>query len=88
MKTPEELEKKIQALKYEKPRKSNGEFFRSLSLIWSIGITFMLALLLGFWLGRKIAAITGIILFYPLFLILGMALGGYLVYKLLKPYLK
>jgi len=86
-KTPEELAEKIKQLRESKKPSGEGAFLGSLSLIWSIGFTFLFALGGSFFLGRKIAQITGIELLFPVCLILGILFGGFMVYKLLKPYL-
>jgi len=87
VKTPEELAEKIKQIKKLKKPSGNGEFYSSLSLIWSIGVTFLLALGGSFWLGRKIVQLTGIEFLFPVCLMLGIFLGGFMVFKLLKPYL-
>jgi len=87
VKEPEDLRRRIKAFRegYE-PRQ--GTWARGIGLVFSLGATMIAGLLLGLWLGGLVEKHTGSPWAVPGGLFLGLGLGGYCVYKMLKPFLQ
>ncbi len=86
---PEVLGEKIRQLKEKRKKRQNYEFLRSLGLVWALGIIMVSSIYGGYRIGEHLDRLKGGGIFYTaLFMILGILVGSYAVYHLLKPFLK
>lgn len=84
----EEIRKRINKIREDKGRKPDTRFIKSLSLVTSLGVTMVISVFLGMGLGIFMVKEFNNDLFLPLGLFIGVALGGYLIYALIKQLIK
>lgn len=73
----------------QKPRESSSETAQSIGAISTVGLTFVLAIVLGAWFGYLLDKWLGTgPLFFLLFFVLGMAAGILNVYRTANKFIK
>jgi len=71
------------------PRKSRGESMRALGAIGTLGLSFVLAIVIGAWLGRTLDTWLGTAPWlFVLFFFFGLAAGVLNVYRTVTRYFK
>ncbi|MFH1454176.1 MAG: AtpZ/AtpI family protein [Armatimonadota bacterium] len=86
--TPELLKEKIEEARGPEDKKYNKAFASSLNLGMSLGFTMVICIVFGILAGNYISDKTGNDLYFPLFVIMGILIGAYAAFKLIKPFLK
>lgn len=86
--TPEEIKDRIKKVRGSGRTRIDAKFVRSLALVTSLGVTMVISVFIGMGLGMFLANRFKNDLFLPLGLFIGVAMGGYLIYNLIKPLLK
>ncbi|MCL5036687.1 MAG: AtpZ/AtpI family protein [Chloroflexi bacterium] len=84
---PNKLAEEISKARRKKASSKPGQFFRALALVWGLGITMVIPLVAGWWLGSVLDRRWGTEYMMPLCMVLGIFIGGFGCYRLLRPFI-
>lgn len=84
----EELNKRVSVLKKKYSPKAPNSGLNAAYLVLSMGFSVAITIYGGYWVGTLLKAKYSSDIFIPICLLVSIVFAGYIVYNLLKPFLK